>query len=49
MRAAAFLTLIIGLTLLIVAAPLAWLVDHDAREATAFLAASLALLLTRRR
>lgn len=46
MRAAAFLPYVIGLTLLIVAAPLAWLVDHDAREATAFLAASLALLLT---
>ena len=46
MRAAAFLPYVIGLTLLIVAAPLAWLVDHDAREATAFVAASLALLLT---
>ena len=46
MRAAAFLPYVIGLTLLIVAAPLAWLVDHDAWEATAFLAASLALLLT---
>ena len=46
MRAAAFLPYVIGLTLLIVAAPLAWLVDHDAQEATAFLAASLALLLT---
>ena len=46
MRAAAFLPYVTGLTLLIVAAPLAWLVDHDAREATAFLAASLALLLT---
>lgn len=45
-RAAAFLPYVIGLTLLIVAAPLAWLVDHDAREATAFVAASLALLLT---
>ena len=45
-RAAAFLPYVTGLTLLIVAAPLAWLVDHDAREATAFLAASLALLLT---
>jgi hypothetical protein len=45
-RAAAFLPYITGLTLLIVATPLAWLVDHDAREATAFLAASLALLLT---
>ena len=45
-RAAAFLPFVTGLTLLIVAVPLAWLVDHDAREATAFLAASLALLLT---
>jgi hypothetical protein len=40
------LPFVTGLTLLIVAVPLAWLVDHDAREATAFLAASLALLLT---
>lgn len=45
-RAAAFLPYVIGLTLLIVAVPLAWLVDHDAWNATAFLAASLALLLT---
>jgi len=45
-RAGAFLPYVTGLTLLIVAAPLAWLVDHDAQEATAFLAAALALLLT---
>jgi hypothetical protein len=45
-RAAASLAFVAGLTLLIVAVPLAWLADRDALEAAAFLAASLALLLT---
>jgi hypothetical protein len=45
LRAAAFLPLVTGLTLLVVAAPLSWLVDHDSREAAGFLGGSIALLL----
>jgi hypothetical protein len=45
-RATAFLPSVTGLTLLIVAVPLSWWVDHDGRKAAAFLGVSIALLLT---
>jgi hypothetical protein len=46
LRAAAYFPFVTGLTLLVVATPLSWLVDHDGWEAAEFLGASIALLLT---
>ena len=46
LRAAAFFPYVLGLTLLIVAVPLSWLVDHDGRKTAEFLGASIALFLT---
>ena len=45
-RAAAFFPFVTGLTLLALAAPLSWWVDHDIRQTAGFLAGSIALLLT---
>ena len=44
-RAAAFMPFVTGLTLLILAVPLSWWVDHDGREAAGFIGGSIALLL----
>ena len=46
LRAAAFAPYVTGLTLLILAVPLSWFVDHDAKEAAEFLSASILLILT---